>query len=181
MNETAVSVPDVALRTFAPATGPSVHEPTVAMPASFVVTVSPETDPPPLTNAKVTVTPAIGDPFWSFTITEGGGVTAAPTMPVTDVAEFAANAVATGGPVTEGVLSPPQLMQASRRNAGANQAAPTESCFRGTSSSRSELHFPVLPDEPIPNRTAKSTSGDVSGMLAFDLLLTRRMPPQQCY
>ena len=131
VNATPASVPEVALRTFAPATGPSVHDPTVATPEAFVVTVSPETDPPPLTTEKVTVEPLIGDPFWSFTITEGGGVTAAPTTPLTEVEEFAESAVATGGSVTEGfVLSPPQLMPASRRNAGASQVALTESVFR---------------------------------------------------
>jgi hypothetical protein len=98
------------------------------MPEEFVVTVPPETDPPPLIIAKLTVAPAIGDPCWSFTMTDGGGVTAAPAMPVIDVDEFAASAVATWGSV--GDLSPPQLMQAIRRNAGASQAALTEGFFR---------------------------------------------------
>jgi len=127
---TPLSVPEVALRTFAPVTGPSVHEPTVAMPEALVVTVAPETDPPPLTTAKVTVAPPIGDPFWSFTITEGGGVTTAPATPVTEVEEFAASVVATGGGGAGGaVVSPLQLMYASRRNAGASRAALTESFF----------------------------------------------------
>ena len=123
-----MSVPEVALRTFAPVTGPSVHEPTVAIPEAFVVAVSPETVPPPLTTAKVTVTPLIGDPLWSFTMTEGGGVTAAPATPVTEVAEFAASVVATG--VAGGVVdSPLQLMYASRRNTEASRAALPESLF----------------------------------------------------
>jgi hypothetical protein len=131
---TPASVPEVALRTFAPVTGPSVHEPTVAMPEASVVTVAPETDPPPLTTSNVTDTPLIGDAFWSFTITEGGGVTAAPATPVTDVAEFAASVVATGGGGgAEGpggaVDSPLQLMYASRSTAGASRAALTESLF----------------------------------------------------
>lgn len=115
MKATAVSNPEVALRTFAPVTGPSVHEPTVAMPVASVVTVAPEIDPPPLTTAKVTGTPPIGDPFWSFTITEGGGVTGSPATPVTEVEEFAASVVATGGGGGGGgaggaVDSPLQLM-----------------------------------------------------------------------
>ena len=134
MKVTALSVPEVALRTFAPVTGPSVHEPTVAMPKASVVTVAPETDPPPLTTAKFTDTPLIGDAFWSFTITEGGGVTAAPATPVTEDEELAASDVATGGGGGGGgaggaVDSPLQLMYASRSNAGASRAALTESLF----------------------------------------------------
>ena len=135
MKATLASVPEVALRTFAPVVGPSVHEPTVAMPEVFVVTVSPETDPPPLTTAKVTVAPPSADPLWYFTITEGGGVTAAPATPVIEVAEFAASVVATGGGGGGGggaggaVDSPLQLMYASRSNAGASRPALTESLF----------------------------------------------------
>jgi len=101
---TAVSVPDVAFRTFSPVTGPSVHKPTVAMPEASVVTVAPDTDPPPLTTVNVTVARPIGDPFWSVTVTEGGGVTTAPAAPDTEVDEFAASVVATDG----SVLSPLQ-------------------------------------------------------------------------
>jgi hypothetical protein len=97
VKETLASVPEVALRTFAPVTGPSVHEPTVAIPEPLVVTVAPETEPPPLTTANVTGAPSIGDPFWSVTTTEGGGVTTVPATPVTDVEEFAASVVATDG------------------------------------------------------------------------------------
>jgi len=119
---TPVSVPEVASRTFAPVTGPSVHEPTVAMPEALVVTVAPDTDPPPLTTAKVTLAPPIGDPFWSLTKTEGGGVTTPPATPGTEVEEFAASVVATEGSTEGPVVSPLQLMEASRRNAEASRA-----------------------------------------------------------
>jgi hypothetical protein len=135
---TGLSDPEVASRTFAPATGPSVHEPTVATPDESVVTVAPDTDPPPLTTVKVTVAPPIGNPFWSFTITEGDGVTTAPAAPVRDVAEFAATVVAT----VAFVDSPPQLMQASRRNAGASRAGPRKSFFTwsaGVSRARTKM------------------------------------------
>jgi len=119
---TPVIVPEVASRTFAPVTGPSVHEPTVAMPEALLVTVACDTDPPPLTTVKVTVAPPIGDPFWSFTTTDGGGATTAPATPVTEVDEFAASVVATEGSSGGPVVSPLQLMEASRRNAEASRA-----------------------------------------------------------
>jgi hypothetical protein len=50
----------VAVSVFAPAVGPRVQEPTVAMPWAFVVAVAPVTLPPPDATAKVTVTPANG-------------------------------------------------------------------------------------------------------------------------
>ena len=128
VKETPLSVPEVALRTFDPVTGPSVHEPTVAVPEALVVVVAPETDPPPLTTAKVTVAPSIGDPFWSLTITEGDGVTTAPATPVTEVEEFAASVVATEGVV----CSPLQLMKASRINVEASRVALTENLFTWT-------------------------------------------------
>src|SRR5512141_520054 len=95
------------------------------MPELFVVTVAPETEPPPLTTAKVTAAPPIGDPFWSLTITEGGGVTTAPATPVIEVEEFAASVVATEG----SAISPLQLMKASRRNAVAGRAALIDTFF----------------------------------------------------
>jgi hypothetical protein len=49
--------PIVALSTFTPANAPSVHDPTVAMPAAFVRAVPPVTEPPPDATAKFTVTP----------------------------------------------------------------------------------------------------------------------------
>jgi hypothetical protein len=71
LNETAPNDPVVALRTFAPTIGPRVHEPTVAMPAAFVMAPAPATDPPPDATVKVTVTPGVGLPFASFTRTDG--------------------------------------------------------------------------------------------------------------
>src|SRR5205085_8034434 len=50
----AVSDPDVAVRVFAPATGPSVHEPIVATPLALVVVVPAVTLPPPLATANTT-------------------------------------------------------------------------------------------------------------------------------
>jgi hypothetical protein len=122
---TAGSVPEVAVTVFGPAIVPSVQDPTVATPASLLVTVAPATDPPPAVTANVTAMPGIGEPFWSFTMTEGGGVTASPTVPVTDVEELAESVVATAG----SVLSPLQLTNASRTSAPASRAAFTESLF----------------------------------------------------
>jgi hypothetical protein len=82
VKETLESVPEVAVRTFAPVTGPSVHEPTVAMPEAFVTAVPLVTDPPPDATAKVTDTPDVGLPLASFTITDGGIGTALPAAAV---------------------------------------------------------------------------------------------------
>jgi hypothetical protein len=125
VKETLGRLPEDAVRTLAPAAVPSVHEPTVAMPDASVTTVDPETDPPPLTTVNVTVSPPIGDPYWSFTITDGGGVTAAPAAPATEVDEFAESVVATAGCV----WSPLQLTKASRSNVEANLFALTEILF----------------------------------------------------
>ena len=121
VNRTLWRLPEVALRTSSPAPGPRVHDPTVATPEASVVTVPPETDPPPAATSKVTVSPAIGDPFWSFTMTDGAGVTIAPTAPVTEVEEFGTSVVATGGP---DVSLPPQLMTA-RRSQGDQRLSTT--------------------------------------------------------
>jgi hypothetical protein len=126
VNATALRVPEVALRTLGPAVGPSVHEPTVAMPEASEIAVAPETDPPPLATANVTVTPLIGDPFWSSMTTDGGGVTTEPATPVMDAEELAASVVATGGPVFVSLL---QLVKASNRNTGASRAALREAFF----------------------------------------------------
>ena len=53
----------VADTELSPTASPRVHDPTVAIPEVSVVTVAPETDPPPLTTANVTVAPPSGDPF----------------------------------------------------------------------------------------------------------------------
>ena len=74
--------PAVALILFVPTTGPSVHDPTVAIPEEFVEVVAPETDPPPDATAKITDTPLAGLPFASFTITEGATETELPATAV---------------------------------------------------------------------------------------------------
>jgi hypothetical protein len=128
VKETALSVPEVALSTFAPIVGPSVQEPTLAIPEEFVVAVAPETEPPPLMTENVTVAPASGEPFWSLTTTDGGGETATPATPVSAVAELAASEVGTR--TTVGVVSPPlQPTNAKRMNAEASRAATTEDFF----------------------------------------------------
>jgi hypothetical protein len=71
-----------AVREFNPATVPSVQPPTVATPDAFVVTEPPVREPPPLVTTNVTGTPAIAAPRWSFTMTEGSSVTAAPATAV---------------------------------------------------------------------------------------------------
>ncbi|MGI8617480.1 MAG: hypothetical protein ACR2L6_00115, partial [Gemmatimonadaceae bacterium] len=76
-----------AVREFDPATVPRVHPPTVATPDAFVVTELPVIVPPPLVTANVTGTPGIAAPRWSFTITEGNAVTAAPATAVREVLE----------------------------------------------------------------------------------------------
>ena len=69
----------VAVRVFVPAVGPRVHDVAAAMPSAPVVAVGGVTVPLPGAAAKFTVTPPTGLPLASFTITEGGGVTAVPT------------------------------------------------------------------------------------------------------
>jgi hypothetical protein len=74
---------DVAVRVFVPAVVPSVHDVTAAMPLPLVVTgVEGLTVPPPEATANVTATPATGLLNWSRTITDGGVVTAVPTVAV---------------------------------------------------------------------------------------------------
>ena len=82
VNETAASAPVVAFNTFAPTTGPSVHDPTVATPAAFVTAADPVTEPPPDATEKLTVTFCVGLPLASFTRTDGGIATALPAMAV---------------------------------------------------------------------------------------------------
>ena len=65
----------VAMMLLLPALAPSVQLPTVAMPCAFVVCVAPVTEPPPVPTANVTMTPATGTLFASFTITLGGVAT----------------------------------------------------------------------------------------------------------
>src|SRR5437016_1409110 len=67
----AVPAELVADMVLAPAVVPSVHAPTDAIPDPFVVAVAPVTEPPPDVTANVTLTPPMGLPFTSFTITLG--------------------------------------------------------------------------------------------------------------
>jgi hypothetical protein len=75
-----VSVPDAAVRVFVPAVGLSVQLPTVAMPLALVVWLPPVTLPLPVAGVKVTATFATGLLFASRTITDGGALTAVPTV-----------------------------------------------------------------------------------------------------
>ncbi|MEZ4413394.1 MAG: hypothetical protein R2910_10450 [Gemmatimonadales bacterium] len=69
----------VAVKEFAPATVPRVHDVAVAMPDAFVVTaVAGTTLPPPLATAKVTETPETGLLLASRITTAGAVVTALP-------------------------------------------------------------------------------------------------------
>jgi len=73
--------PDVAVRVLVPAVAPSVQDVTLAIPFVPVVTgVVGLTVPPPEATANVTLTPATALPCASCTITEGGIVTAVPTV-----------------------------------------------------------------------------------------------------
>jgi hypothetical protein len=67
---------------FAPGVLPTVHPPTEATPDAFVATVAPVTDPPPFATENVTVTPDMGAPLWSRTITPGAVGTAVPIRAV---------------------------------------------------------------------------------------------------
>src|SRR5205823_5372931 len=77
-----VSDPDVAVRVFEPAVALRVQLPTVATPLALVVWLPPVIVPFPGATAKVTATPVTGFPFASFTITDGGALTAAPAVAV---------------------------------------------------------------------------------------------------
>src|SRR5947208_13350324 len=69
----------VAVSVLVPAVGLKVHEVAAAIPSVPVVTgVVGVTVPLPAAAANVTATPETGLPLASFTITEGGGVTAVP-------------------------------------------------------------------------------------------------------
>ncbi len=85
-----VSDPDVAVRVFEPAVALNVQLPTVAMPLPLVVWLPPVTVPLPSAGVNVTATPATGFPFASFTITEGGELTAVPAVADWLVGLFAA-------------------------------------------------------------------------------------------
>ena len=86
-----VSDPDVAVSVFDPAVGLRVHEARVAIPSDPVLTgVVGVTVPLPAAGVNVTATPATGFPFASFTITDGGDVTALPAVADWLVGLFAA-------------------------------------------------------------------------------------------
>src|SRR6266567_1321005 len=72
------NVPELAVSVFCPAVGLSVQLPTVATPLAFVVWLPPVIVPFPGATANVTATCATGFPFASFTITDGGVLTAVP-------------------------------------------------------------------------------------------------------
>src|SRR5437588_137220 len=73
-----VSDPEVAVNVFEPAVALSVQLPTVATPLVLVVWLPPVIVPFPGATANVTATPVTGFPFASFTITDGGELTAVP-------------------------------------------------------------------------------------------------------
>jgi hypothetical protein len=85
-----VSDPEVAVSVFAPAVALSVQLPTVAMPLPLVVWLPPVMVPFPGATTNVTATPVTGFPFASFTITDGGALTAVPAVADWVVALFAA-------------------------------------------------------------------------------------------
>jgi hypothetical protein len=75
------SVPDVAVSVFVPAVGLSVHAVNVAMPSVPVLTgVVGVIVPLPAAGVNVTATPATGFPLASFTMTDGGALTAVPAV-----------------------------------------------------------------------------------------------------
>src|SRR5439155_18163 len=84
------SEPEVAVNVFEPAVALSVQLPTVAMPLPLVVWLPPVTVPLPSAGVNVTATPVTGFPFASFTITDGGVLTAVPAVADWLVALFAA-------------------------------------------------------------------------------------------
>src|SRR6184192_3856245 len=84
------SDPDVAVSVLLPAVPLSVQLPTVAMPSPVVVWLPPVMVPLPGATPNVTVTAATGFPFASFTITDGGALTAVPAVADWLVGLFAA-------------------------------------------------------------------------------------------
>jgi len=87
-------VPELAVNVFEPAVALRVQLPTVATPLPLVVWLPPVTVPLPAAGVKVTATPVTGFPFASFTITDGGELTAVPAGAVWLVGLFAAIVVA---------------------------------------------------------------------------------------
>src|SRR5207253_2837910 len=85
---------DVAVRVLLPAVALSVQLPTVAMPLPLVVWLPPVKLGRASGRVNVTATPPTGFPFASFTITDGGDVTAVPAVADWLVGLFAAIAAA---------------------------------------------------------------------------------------
>src|SRR5205807_1334479 len=88
------SDPDVAVNVLAPAVALSVQLPTAATPLALVLWLAPVIVPFPGATANVTATCATGFPFASFTITDGGVLTAVPAVADWLVGLFAAIAAA---------------------------------------------------------------------------------------
>src|SRR2546430_1980123 len=85
------NVPEEAVRVFGPAVGLSVQEVRAAIPSAPVLTgLVGVTVPLPAAGVNVTATCATGFPFASFTITEGGVLTAVPAVADWLVGLFAA-------------------------------------------------------------------------------------------
>src|SRR5207302_9530707 len=85
------SDPDAAVSVFGPTVGLNVHEVRAAIPSDPVLTgVVGVTVPLPAAGVNVTATPVTGFPFASFTITDGGEVTAVPAVADWLVGLFAA-------------------------------------------------------------------------------------------
>src|SRR5205085_2908365 len=84
------SEPEVAVNVFGPAVALRVQPPTVATPLALVVWLPPVIVPFPGATANVTTTCATGSPIPSFTITDGGVLTAVPAVADWLVALFAA-------------------------------------------------------------------------------------------
>jgi hypothetical protein len=106
----------VAVSVFVPGVVASVHDVAAAIPSTPVVTgVVGVTDPLPAAAAKITATPDTGLPLASFTITEGGGVTAVPagadTPPAFRAIDAAPPALSAIAPELTGVIPvpPPKL------------------------------------------------------------------------
>src|SRR5881396_98669 len=75
------NVPAVAVSVFSPAVALSVQEVRAAIPSTPLLTgVVGVTVPLPAVGVNVTATPSTGLPFTSFTITDGGDVTAVPAV-----------------------------------------------------------------------------------------------------
>src|SRR5438034_5730204 len=89
------NVPAVAVSVFSPAVALSVQEVRAAIPSAPLLTgVVGVTVPLPAVGVNVTATPSTGLPFTSFTITDGGDVTAVPAVADWLVGLFAAICVA---------------------------------------------------------------------------------------